>query len=551
MKKIILCLILLVISLFSISIQANNIHIYINGEEETEFLEAIIEEDNVLVKAQSLAELFNAELRWRKSIQTLSLSSDNTNIKMMVDNPYIQVNKRTSRCPVGMKMINGSNYIPLKEIAENLGFLYEKNGDDIYISNPQTLIENVTWGEDGQQIKIEMDKISPYRINPTDDPNRLEVELDKAALAEDFTDNLSNSNYYLRVNRVANQARIKFTIISNKPIPFINDNNIEENGDDLLLNFLPSITEIRWENQELEILSNGEISRPEIMLLQEPRRLVLDIPNLMLQNYELDIKENEWVKDVRVSQFKLDPVVLRVVLDLHEDKYLHLDEDIKDEDRVVLETSSDKTMLDNLNFADNRLEFTSDNPIVPDIFHLEDPERLVVNIMNADRGDSFDSDIDVDGNIVSQIRTSRFNEETIRLVVDLNEMTGYKLKEESLSDGRIKHIISFENNFEDILLSDSNSRTNINLKFSGSVKYETKKFSYPDRFVIDVEGADLREDYELPEGVGVIKDIRVSQFSNEPQITRFVFETDKYEDYNLFSMDTNTSINISFLKETT
>ncbi|MFW6030909.1 MAG: N-acetylmuramoyl-L-alanine amidase, partial [Halanaerobiales bacterium] len=385
----------------------------------------------------------------------------------------------------------------------------------------------------------------------TDDPNRLEVELDKAALSEDFSDNLSNSNYYLRVNTVANQARIKFTIISNKPIPFINDNNIAEDGDNLLLNFLPSITEIRWRNQELEILSNGKISRPEIMLLQQPRRLVLDIPNLMLQNHELEIPENEWIKDVRVSQFKLDPVVLRVVLDLHEDKYLHFKEDRQDNDKIVLETSSNKTHLDDLLFTDNRLEFTSDNPIVPDIFHLEDPDRLVINIMNAVRGDSFLDNINIDSYIVSRIRTSRFNEETIRLVVDMNEMTGYRLDNETLANGRIKHIISFENNFEELLLSDSDSRTNVNLKFSGSIKYETKKLSYPNRFVIDVEGVNLREDYELPDGIGLIKDIRLSQYSKESKITRFVFETEKYEDINVFSMDTNTSINISFLKEVT
>lgn len=84
-----------------------------------------------------------------------------------------------------------------------------------------------------------MDNIVPYRINNTNNPARLELELEKAALADDFTDNLSNKNFYLAVTPVEEEARLKLSIISQYPIPFQGDRSLAEDGDNLIINFCP------------------------------------------------------------------------------------------------------------------------------------------------------------------------------------------------------------------------------------------------------------------------------------------------------------------------
>lgn len=549
MSRTIFIMIIIIIA-FNISVNAENIHIHINGQDKSAVLEPISEDEVILVKARSLAEEFNANITWQKSIKTLQFTDqDNGNIiKMMQGSPYIQFNNKTLKSKGVLKLIAGHSYVPLKEISESFGFLYNRNANTIYLTRPESYIQDISWQKEGQQLLIEMDNLSPYRINESDDPRRLVLELENAALADDFRDGLSNKNFYLRVDKVENQARLKITIISQYPIPFQRDRCIAEDGENLVINFLPFITDIEWKNEQLEILTSGEIVKPEASLLLEPRRLVIDIPDVMLSEFNLDLSENDWIKDIRVSQFKNDPIVLRVVLELYPDRYLHLAENTFSEGRVVLQTTR-KTTLDDLAFKENTLQFISDNPISPDIFKLDQPDRLVINILNAVRGDGFADQLELDHNIVAGIRTARFNEETVRIVVDMKKDIGFQWEDVVMEDGKIMHSVSFKNYFEEMLISDSNIKTDINLNFTGDVKYEFKKFTYPDRLVVDVHGINLEDGYQIPEPLGVVKSVQVSQFSNKPYITRFTFETNEYNDYKVFSSNPDSLINLSFIKD--
>ncbi|MFW5971943.1 MAG: N-acetylmuramoyl-L-alanine amidase [Bacillota bacterium] len=540
---LVLCIIFVSIN---ISVGAENINIYINGDEKTDVLQPISENDCILSNAQSTADEFNADINWLSSIKTLSISNDDTVVKMMQNSPYIQINNDTQKSKGKLQIIDGHTYLPLEEISEAFGYLYKREGDNIYISRPKSFVDNISWQKEGQQLVVEMDKISPYRVNNTEDPRRIEIELEQAALAKDFTDGLSNKNFYLKVDSVDNQARLKVTIISNYPIPFHRDRSIQEDGNNLVIDFLPYIKGIEWKKEQLDIITNGVIKDPEIKLMQNPRRMVIDIPDVMLTEFDLKIPENEWIKDVRVSQFKYDPIILRVVVELHPDRYLYLDEG-KGE-RLVFQTTQ-RTTIENLEFENNQISFISDKELNPDIFTLNDPDRVVVNILNAFRGDNFLDAEDVNSDIVKSIRTSRFNDETIRMVVDMKKDIGYSLTDKNISDGKIKYIISFENDFREMIISDSPLRTDVKMSFTGNVEYELLEFENPSRVAVDVEGVKLEEKPVIPDPAGIIESIRVSQFSTDPDIVRFVFETEDYKNHQFLAVNNNNNINLSFVKQ--
>lgn len=538
----------LIISLFlsfNIIVKGENIHIYINGLEKSKELAPVVRDGVVYVKARELARLFNAEINWQQSIKTLSISDGETLIKMMLGNPYIQVNNRTIKSKGSLLSISGHTYLPIEDIAGCFGFLFNKEGSNIYLSRPETYIRDIRWEKEGQVIIIDMDKIVPYRINNTNNPARLELELEKAALADDFTDNLSNKNFYLAVTPVEEEARLKISIISQYPIPFQGDRSIAEDGDNLIINFLPYITGIRWNKDQLEISASGQMARPEIMLLQDPRRLVIDIPDLMLSNFELNLDNNPWIKEVRVSQFSYDPIVLRVVLELYPDRYLHLLEDTVLTEKIVLRTT-ERTNLTNLTFEANSIRFISDNKITPEIFKLKEPDRLVINILNAVRGQGFLDRIDVDSELLKSIRTSRFNEETIRIVADLKQDIGFSLQEKQLSDGRFMNIILFENSFRELLINDSELKTDLVLNFTGEVDYEIKE--NPGKLVLEVSGVKAVADYKVPAPLGAITDIKVKPGEGGEGI-RFEFATAEYDSYKVFSSKPATSITLSLMKE--
>ena len=540
--------ILIIISLFlffNIVVKGENIHIHINGQDKSQELAPVVQDNVVYVKARELARLFNAEINWQQSIKTLSISDGQVLIKMMLGNPYIQVNNRTMRSKGSLLLLYGHTYLPIEDIARCFGFLFNREGNNIYLSRPETFIRDIRWGKGGQAIVIEMDNIVPYRINNTNNPARLELELEKAALADDFTDNISNKNFYLAVTPVAEEARLKISIISQYPIPFLGDRSIAEDGENLVINFLPYITGIRWKKDQLEITASGQMARPEIMLLQEPRRLVIDIPDLMLSDFELELDNNPWIKDVRVSQFTYDPIVLRVVLELYPDRYLHLLEDTVSSGKLVFNTT-ERTSLTDLAFEGNGIRFISDNKISPEIFKLKEPDRLVINILNADRGEGFRDRIDVNSELLKSIRTSRFNEETIRIVADLKQDIGYSLLERQLSDGRFMNIILFENSFKELLINDSELKTDLVLSFTGEVDYEIKESS--GTLVLEVSGVKSAADYRAPAPLGVIKDIKVKPSTERGEGIRFEFATGEYDNYKVFSSKPATSITLSLMK---
>lgn len=540
--------ILIIISLFlffNIVVKGENIHIHINGQDKSQELAPVVQDNVVYVKARELARLFNAEINWQQSIKTLSISDGQVLIKMMLGNPYIQVNNRTMRSKGSLLLLYGHTYLPIEDIARCFGFLFNREGNNIYLSRPETFIRDIRWGKGGQAIVIEMDNIVPYRINNTNNPARLELELEKAALADDFTDNISNKNFYLAVTPVAEEARLKISIISQYPIPFLGDRSIAEDGENIVINFLPYITGIRWKKDQLEITASGQMARPEIMLLQEPRRLVIDIPDLMLSDFELELDNNPWIKDVRVSQFTYDPIVLRVVLELYPDRYLHLLEDTVSSGKLVFNTT-ERTSLTDLAFEGNGIRFISDNKISPEIFKLKEPDRLVINILNADRGEGFRDRIDVNSELLKSIRTSRFNEETIRIVADLKQDIGYSLLERQLSDGRFMNIILFENSFKELLINDSELKTDLVLSFTGEVDYEIKESS--GTLVLEVSGVKSAADYRVPAPLGVIKDIKVKPSTERGEGIRFEFATGEYDNYKVFSSKPATSITLSLMK---
>lgn len=545
-RLIVFTVILLLISNISI-LAANNFDLFINGQHVNNGLDPLENNEILMVKARALAEKIDAQVRWYESIKTLHLKKDDTIIKMMVDNNYIQVNNKTSKSKGKLKLINGSCYVPVQDVVENLGYLYQKKDKSVYISKPENYIKRISWQKEGQQLLIEMNKLSPYRINTTEDPERLELELERAALAEDFSDDLSNNNFYLKIDRVVNQARLKITVISKYPIPYQRDRCIEEDGNNIIINFLPYITTINWEDQKLEIGANGDMQDPEFTLLENPRRMVVDIPGLMLNDFEMNLPENNWIKDIRVSQFKYDPVILRVVLELYPARYLHLVTRER-KDKLILKPTQ-VTTLEDLSVSEKQINFYTDQSTTPDIFTLQDPDRLVINIFNSVRGKNIPDKLKVNGKLINNIRSARFNQKTVRIVADLSTVTGYNWQEKRLEDGRYQQIISFKNSYQNMIIKDSVDKTDININFSDKVEYKVKKFAYPDRIAVDIKGLEPQDIHKIPEVAGLIKDIKVSSYNDNPVTTRISFKIDQYYKHKLFSLNPDSSINLSLLKK--
>src|SRR6056297_299362 len=524
--------------------------IYINGQNSTAKLNPVKSNGAILVRSKALANSIGARLKWLGSINTLSMTKNGKTVKMMVESPYIQINSRPIRTESPMVIKDNYTYIPFTDIIDVFGFLieYDRISNSYYLFKPESQLKEIVWGPNRQSLILKMNNIAPYRLRLTDDPKKLIIEIEKAAVAENFQDKVSDKNYYLKSRRIENQATLQIVLTSKFPLPINSDEVISEENGNLLIQFMPQIASINWQKDNtLEIKTNGAINKPEVSFLEDPRRMVLDIPGVLLSEFEKKLDENKWIKDVRVSQFQFEPTVLRVVLDLKEDKYLNIVN--QDEEKIVLKPARRARVFD-LDYKNHQIIFKTDAPIEPDLFTLESPSRLVINLFNTYREDNMADEIKVKENIVKKIRVGRFDSQIVRLVDDLSEMTAYEHEQEQFSKNIYIHRISLANKFDDIELLDQNMYTNININVSGKVNYEVKKFSYPHRLVVDISGKEITPDeVKLPKPVGIIKEMRMGRFElDDETVTRVVFELSKYFNHNVVSENPDNKINIALAK---
>lgn len=93
----------------------------------------------------------------------------------------------------------------------------------------------------------------------------------------------------------------------------------------------PTVTGVRLQGDELWIEATGEVE-PRVFRLKSPERIVIDLPNAVVErqadgsasgSYEVD-PDHPYVASIRYSLFALDPVTVRIAVDLKQPVWYHV-----------------------------------------------------------------------------------------------------------------------------------------------------------------------------------------------------------------------------------
>ncbi|RQD72500.1 MAG: AMIN domain-containing protein [Halanaerobium sp. MSAO_Bac5] len=560
-KAVFITLIIFIISILALESAAAQNTIYFNNQDITEQISSTTVEGELLIKATDLAEILDIELNWQPALKLLELESNGVEVKLMESSSFIQIrnNNRNDaiRTEAGLVLIDNQAYIPLAKTIEAFGYLleFQRDNDELYIFQPETTINNIEWKEDGNQLNIEMDEISPYRVLQSDDGREIIVEIDKAEVNREFSDNVSNNNFYLRVINVPDRALLRLVLRSRTPIPFQIDGGVyehsDEDSDTLALSFLPQLKRVFIGDDNIfNIEATGDIPHAKVNYINDSNRVIIDIPSIVVGNYEKDIRDNPLIKDVNISQHSLDPVFLRIEVELKDNQIMQAVDNSRDRQGSVLSfRKGEESEISDLEYAAGKITFQSQSSINPDTFLLADPPRLVLNLLNSKRGANVADKLEVDDPLINSIRSARFDNETVRIVADLHELTGYNWEEE-IKNGIYNYTVSFQSRFADIQTSEDEDFQNLSVRLTGNPNYEVRKFSHPHRIVIDVDNtANNISELDLPEKGPLIKDIRSSNYVIEDrEVTRLVFELDEYYNHQVNESDQGRVINIALAK---
>lgn len=148
---------------------------------------------------------------------------------------------------------------------------------------------------------------------------------------------------------------------------------------------------------------------------------------------------------------------------------------------------------------------------------LESPARLVLDLYGVS-GQPFPA-LEVDSPVLSAVRTSRFDEQTLRVVCDLKAPTGYQVL--PLPGGGLE--IQFNYQLTQVGLEEKDGSLHLSFHSSAAPEVQATYLENPLRLVLDfLDTTLMTRSFDVPVQLNPVVRLRVGQHS--PTVTRVVLE---------------------------
>jgi N-acetylmuramoyl-L-alanine amidase len=548
MPKRVLVLTLMFLVITSISIRAeedDEIRLMINGDLITDQLDYKIVDNSILIPLEILTDNLSIKMKWFTSIDTIQLDKEGKVIKFRVGDKYLQVDNQIIKMDTKVISINEKIMVPLKDLGNALGLLIKSYPEQriVKISEVKGKIKDIDYpkNEDYEGLELLITEEVDYDVQFFSNPARIVLDIQGATITSNLDKPKVDSDLIkgYHISQLNNNTKVIIDLYDN-----INY-NIEQrkDGDEYkyLVKLSPIINSINYDGSRINIGATRPLKATRVNYLSNPSRVVIDIKNAALEKARELKVEDKSIKRVRLSQFQTQPYnIVRVVLDLEGETKVEVENN--GGDLAVIPLSSQLLGIDYSSEED--LLFKLSNQVEPKVFPLVNGDRLVFDFpftVNTIK----EHTLKVDNKLIEEIRISQFNKEKSRVVVDLTKLVPYKLEWKG-NNLQVKLV----NNLTGVHLEEKKLKQTLKLSLLKDREYKVYKLVNPNRLVIDIFDTivDLKQ-IELSKVDGIIKDIRVSQYSTDPNQVRIALELEKDLDFEIKSESITDNIEIDIIEE--
>ncbi|OCL25376.1 hypothetical protein U472_13575 [Orenia metallireducens] len=548
MPKRVLVLTLMFLVITSISIRAeedDEIRLMINGDLITDQLDYKIVDNSILIPLEILTDNLSIKMKWFTSIDTIQLDKEGKVIKFRVGDKYLQVDNQIIKMDTKVISINEKIMVPLKDLGNALGLLIKSYPEQriVKISEVKGKIKDIDYpkNEDYEGLELLITEEVDYDVQFFSNPARIVLDIQGATITSNLDKPKVDSDLIkgYHISQLNNNTKVIIDLYDN-----INY-NIEQrkDGDEYkyLVKLSPIINSINYDGSRINIGATRPLNATRVNYLSNPSRVVIDIKNAALEKARELKVEDKSIKRVRLSQFQTQPYnIVRVVLDLEGE--IKVEVENNGGDLAVIPLSSQLLGIDYSSEED--LLFKLSNQVEPKVFPLVNGDRLVFDFpftVNTIK----EHTLKVDNKLIEEIRISQFNKEKSRVVVDLTKLVPYKLEWKG-NNLQVKLV----NNLTGVHLEEKKLKQTLKLSLLKDREYKVYKLVNPNRLVIDIFDTivDLKQ-IELSKVDGIIKDIRVSQYSTDPNQVRIALELEKDLDFEIKSESITDNIEIDIIEE--
>ncbi|MCG0275977.1 MAG: N-acetylmuramoyl-L-alanine amidase family protein [Thermosediminibacteraceae bacterium] len=371
-RKIAIAL-LVVIFLQSTLYAAQNvkpIEVYINDKKIQSDPAPIIYKNRTMVPIRVICEHFNGTVNWDDKERKVTAVFGDKTVILKINNNTASVNQEPVLLDVPPIIVNNRTMVPIRFIAETLGAEVFWNNDlrrvDIIITlAPQILDFSYTTINKVPAVLIKGNAPLEYSIVGQKD-NALAIDI-KAELKTTKKSLDINDDYLKRVvagNFTADPQVTRFVLEIKDGVSY---NILKPDENSLAIAISNTLTAIDVEKEENNFIARlktafqatynyftlGSVEKGDY-------RLVVDISDAKLSASAPLIPENDYVKNIRMSQFTINPYVVRVVFDLKQKANFQV---FQDESEIWVKFSSQEIPQNDNDNPTNDNEGDSGNPL--------------------------------------------------------------------------------------------------------------------------------------------------------------------------------------------
>lgn len=470
----------------------------------------VIIDGSVLVPARTVFEEVGAIVLWIKETQEIFITLNNSILILKVDSNTADLNGSTKIMDVPPKIINNSVMIPLRFVAEALNFKIGWNERERIASvdsTPQEIVMPETNSDITQTAPIE----TPTQKEPLNTP-------------------IQGSNGEI----VRFKANNTYASNNSNNTPIIQETNPTV---DIISVDLPKVG-----NEIFKIGASGRISAVTYGMLQDPIRLYIDIEN---SNSKLDANISSTgsnvVTAIRTAQQaeKVSRIVFDVPSGQNYDVYLS-------EDRTNVNVEFKPIGVGEITFQNivgqDIINIYTNGIFKPIITQSSNPNIITIDVPNS-ISTIGQNTVNVAGNMISVLRTSQFDSNTVRLILDTKKLVDYEVSSNELCTT----IKITEPTYKNISYENNNSPT-IVLKKDSNYNIDINSITHSDKYLEGYYKIILPNDYSNLFGYGEYKIndtyLKSVSIKNNNGITEFSFNQKDVYAYMITEDAQNIYINV-------
>lgn len=469
----------------------------------------IIIDSRTLVPARAVFEELGATVSWVEETQKIFISLEENLILLTVNSSEANINGEIKAIEVPPKIVNDSTMIPLRFVAEALNFDIAWNGNEriasISSKQEQTTQTEATTTQPAESTTAENTTVETETSEETTSqiPTESNQETSTEATAQPDSDGI-----------VTVEGNLNTTDTKTYP-PIVNENY------DVI--DLTSISLPEDGSEVFTINATDKISSINYDLIQDPPRFYIDIQNSISSLYEsIDVRSNA-VKSIRTAQQPNLNNVTRIVFDLTSTQSYDI---YMSEDRKSLNVKFKPTIVEKVTFQtegeQDIINIYSNTSVESKIMYLSDPNRFVIDIAGAISSMGSTS-IDLNGQFASALRTSQFNTNDMRIVLDTKKILDYEI----IENDKVITIKLINPTYKNLEYKNSNDSPKLVLKKNPDNPIDINAIVHEDNYLDNLYKITLKGDYSNLYGYGEYKMndgyLNSITIKNENGNTQFIF----------------------------